>query len=205
MELLERLVALVGGDRPELETEARARRIRLALVATLATAAAAAVFGLAAGVGQFSLAVSNVFSVPMVVLFSGVAALPGGALAVKLTGAELGGTDLLMSLVAAIFTGALVLGASAPVVGLYYLTESTLSGHIGMAAAIVAEVVAIWVFFRAAMTRRAEGVRRRDILVPVTVVAVIQVVCVVQLVGIASPILPETTPFTAGMEGLVAR
>lgn len=205
MELLERLIALIGGERPQLQTEARARRIRLALVATLATAVAAATFGFAAGVGDLSLAVSNVFSVPMVVLFSGVAALPGGALAAKLTGSELGGTDIVMSLVAALLTGALVLGASAPVVGLYYLTESTLSGHIGISAAIIAELVAIWVFFRAAMTRRPEDVRKRDVLVPVLTVAAIQVVCVVQLVGIASPILPETTPFTAGMEGLVLR
>ena len=204
LRMFDQLPTLIGGSRLELDGDGTARRLRLALVATVGTALAAALYGLAAGCTDPQLAVGNLLKVPMVVLMSGVAALPAGLLAAKLTEAEIDFADVVTSLVSANFTGSLVLLAAAPVVALYYLTGSTFSAHIGLAAGILAEIVAVWIFFRAANERRPEESRKRDVFLPLAVTSVIQVVALVQLVGIASPILPEITPLTQGMDGLLA-
>lgn len=58
-------------------------------------------------------------------------------------------------------------------------------------------------FVRAAKERLPDDVSRRDILVPLAVMIAFQLIAAVQLVGIASPILPEVTPFSGGADGLV--
>lgn len=205
MKLLQALQEVIGGSRAELESEGTARQLRLALAATGATALAAALYGVSVAGADPTLAVGNLLKVPMVVVLSTVAALPGGLLAARLTDAQIDTSSIITSLASANFTGSLVLVSAAPVVGLYYLTGSSFSGYLGLGAAFFAEVVAAWVFFRAASKRRPEDVRKRDILLPLLVIMGIQVVTLVQLIGIASPILPEVTPFSHGMEGLVAK
>lgn len=203
MQLLKSLPGLIGGSQVELEREGAARRIRLGIAAAAATALASAVYGLAAGIVEPSLAASNLLKVPLVVVLSAVAALPAGMLAGKLMETDFELTDIVTSLVSANFTGSLVLLAAAPVVALYYLTGSTFSAHIGLAVGILAEIVAIWVFFRAAHERRPEETKRRHIFLPLAVTSLVQLVVLVQLLDIASPILPEITPLTQGMEGLL--
>jgi len=203
MQLLKALPELIGGDEAELEKEGSARRIRLSLAAAAATVLASALFGAAVGLTDGSLLVGNLLKVPMVVVLSALAALPAGMLAGKLTETDMDTSSIVASLASANLSGSLVLLAAAPVVALYYLTGSALSGHLGLAAAFLAEVVAAWIFFRAANERKPEEARKRDILFPLIVIMAVQVVALVQLIGIASPILPEVTPFTHGMDGLV--
>jgi len=203
MELLKALPGLIGGSEVEIEGEGTARRIRLGIAAAAATALASGLYGLSAGIVEPALAAGNLLKVPLVVLLSGVAALPAGLLAAKLMETDFELTDMVTSLVSANFTGSLVLVAGAPVVALYYLTGSMFSAHIGLAVGILAEIVAIWVFFRAAHERRPEGTEKRHIFVPLALTSLVQLVVLVQLLDIASPILPEITLLTQGMDGLL--
>mgnify|MGYP006280030331 CR=1 FL=1 len=205
MRLLAKLPQLIGGKKVDIEEEGSARRIRLALAAAAATALASALFGVAVGCTDTGLLLGNIYKVPMVVILSALAALPAGLLAGKLMETEMDTSHIITSLASANFTGSLVLLAAAPVVALYYLTGSAFSGHIGLAAAFIAEIVAAWIFFRAANERRPEEVKKREIFLPLLVIMSIQVIALVQMIGIASPILPEVTPFSHGFDGLVAK
>jgi hypothetical protein len=60
-------------------------------------------------------------------------------------------------------------------------------------------------FLRAALAGRAVEARRRDVVVPVLVAAGMQVAVMVQLIAMASPILPEQTRFDGGIDQLVER
>jgi hypothetical protein len=203
MNIWKTLLNLIGGNKVEIEEEGSARRVRLSIAATLAAGVAAALFGLAAGSADPSLAINNVYKVPMVILLSAVAALPAGLLSWKLIDVDMRLSDVMTSLISANYTGTLVLLAAAPLVALYYLTGSAFGGHLGLGATLVATAVTIGVFFRAALLRRPEDVSKRQLFVPLAVTGAIQLVALVQLIGIASPILPEVTAVSHGMDGLL--
>lgn len=197
------LFQLTGGKKSAIETDGPARRSRLALQAVLASCVGASIFGLAVGSTDMGLALANLFKLPMVILLSGLAALPGGLLAWRLTDAEIRLTDLLLSLSSAHLTASAVLTAAAPIVALYYLTNSAWSGPLAMGTCFLAIGVGGLAFFKAVRERLPEDVSRRQILVPLLVLLAFQLVALVQLIGIASPILPEITPFSGGADGLV--
>ena len=197
------LIEITGGQQSAIEADGPARRTRLALKATLASSAGAAIFGLAVGRAEWSLALANLLKVPMVIILSVLAALPAGLLSWKLTEADIELTDLLLSLAAGNFTATMVLTAAAPLVALYYLTSSAWGGPLAMGSCLLAVGVGGYAFFRAVKLRLPEDVKRRQILLPLVVVMAFQLIALVQLVGIASPILPEVTPFSGGMDGLV--
>jgi hypothetical protein len=203
MHAITSLIELTGGQKSAIETDGPARRTRLALTATAASCAGAAVFGLAAGSADISLAMANLFKVPMAVVLSALAALPAGLLAWKVTDAKIQVTDLLVSLAAANMTATMVLTAAAPLVALYYVTGSSWASLIAMGACFLAVAVGGFTYFRAVKLRLPDDVTRRQVFVPLAVLIAFQLIALVQLVGIASPILPELTPFSGGADGLV--
>lgn len=202
MHAITSLIELTGGQKSTIEADGPARRTRLALQASAATCVGAALFGLAAGSADVGLALANLLKVPMVIVLSALAALPAGLLAWKLTAADIRLTDLLVSLAAANMTATMVLTAAAPLVALYYLTSSAWGGPLAMGTCFLAIVVGGYAFARAVKLRLPDDVTRRQILVPLAVLMAFQLIALIQLVGIASPILPEVTPFSGGADGL---
>jgi hypothetical protein len=203
MQMLKHLGDYIGGHYSDIEAEGTARQLRLILLAGVATILSTAIYGFAVGCVDQSLAFTNIFKLPMVVLLSGVAALPPGLLAGKLTESRMAPTDITSSLMSANMTGSLVLLSAAPVVALYYLSGSTFSAYIAFGAALAGEFVALWIFFRAAHKRKPKDATWFDVWFPSAVLAVVQIVAIIQLIGIASPILPEMTLLSQGMDGLM--
>lgn len=203
MQLINNLFNLAGGYAVEGEDDGPAKRARLLIQAAIATVVFAAIYGLAAGSTDATLALSNVYKMPMVVLLSALCAVPAGLLTWRLMGARHKATDLLMGLASANFTGTLVLAVLAPVVALYYHTSGYLGGTLAMGTVYLALVVGLVILVRAIAKRVPKGVGRVHVAVPVLVLVGIQLATLVQFIYIASPILPEITVFDGGMDAIV--
>lgn len=194
------LLDLVCGRALPDAAEGRARRLELVASALLASIVFAALWGLAAGSHSTSLALANLYKVPMVVLLSAVCAVPAGMLAYKLVGPPCRGTDLLVAFAGGIFAGTLVLAVLAPILALYYHTSAWAGPMLGIATTFAALGVGGLIFVRAAFRRAALGPRRASIAIPVTVFLGLQLAAMLQLVALASPIFPEHTVFSKGVD-----
>lgn len=199
------LFNLVSGQVLPSEDEGPAQRARIVVGATLAAGGFAALYGLAAGSTDLSLALSNVYKLPMVVLLSALCAVPAGLLAWKLMGGQSRAGSLLVALAASNFSGTLVLAAMAPIVALYYHSSAHLGGTLAMGAAYGALGVAVLVLVRAIRQRAGEGADRWTVGVPAVVLLGLQLACLVQFITLASPILPELTVFDGGMDAILTR
>lgn len=187
------------------EEDGRARRAQLIASALLGSLVAAALWGLAAGSSSLSLALANLYKVPMVVLLSVLSAVPAGLLAWKLTGSELRASDLLLSFATSVLAGTLVMAALAPLVALYYHTSAWAGPTLGLASTSAALLVATLTFFRGVGRRRPPAASRASAWVPAAVVLGMQVATLLQFIAVASPILPEVTPFDGGIDRIMGR
>ena len=109
------LLDLARGRTPDSEASS-SRTLQLAAAALLMALGFGALWGLAAGSSSWPQALSNLWKVPMVVLFSALTAIPGGLLTWKLAGAPGRPADLLAQFAASIFAGTLVMAVLAPLV-----------------------------------------------------------------------------------------
>src|SRR5688572_19771100 len=114
------LLNLACGKSLSEEEDVKSRRLQMIVAGLLPALGFGALWGLAAGSQVPGQAVANLYKVPMVVLFSSLAAAPAGMLAWKLTGANGRGTDLMLSFVTGVFSGTLVMAVVSPLVALYY-------------------------------------------------------------------------------------
>jgi hypothetical protein len=199
------LLDLVCGKPLGEADSGRARRLSIVVSALLTSLVFAALWGAAAGSRIPSLAVANLYKVPMVVLISAVGALPAGLLTWKLAGAPGRATDLMVAFTGGTFAATLVLAVLSPLVALYYHSSIWAGPMLGQGSAILALVVGFVIFVRSmigrAMADAGEGGPSRKILaLPVAVLAVVQVAMLVQLIALASPILPERTIFSHGID-----
>lgn len=199
------LLDLVCGKPLGEADSGRARRLSIVVSALLTSLVFAALWGAAAGSRIPSLAVANLYKVPMVVLISAVGALPAGLLTWKLAGAPGRATDLMVAFTGGTFAATLVLAVLSPLVALYYHSSIWAGPMLGQGSAILALVVGFAIFVRSVVGRAladaAEGGPSRKILaLPVAVLAVVQVAMLVQLIALASPILPERTIFSHGID-----
>lgn len=199
-----KLFDLAGGAPLPEEADGPAHRIRLMTAALLAACGLAAIYGLAAGSTDIGLAVSNLYKMPMVVVLSALAAIPAALVAWKLTGAVTRATDLLMGLAAGNLTGTLVLAVLAPVVALYYHTSGWLGGTLALGAAALAMLVGVVTMLRGVASRIPEGASNGAVAIPVMVMVAMQLAVMVQLIYVASPILPEITVFDGGMDAVLS-
>jgi hypothetical protein len=173
-----------------------AQRVRLAATAALSSLGFAAAWGVAAGATDPTLALSNAAKVPMVVLFSTLAAVPAGMLAHRLSGSTESTRGMLLSFSGCVFVGTLVAAVLAPLVAVYYLTSAWAGPYLGMGSAFLAVGVAGLLFLRGAL--RSEDRRAR--LIPKLVIAAVTLGVMPQFIHLASPILPEHTPFDEGID-----
>jgi hypothetical protein len=180
-----------------------AGRTRFTLAAGLGALFLAALWGLAAGSASLGLALTNAYKLPMVVLLSSLCAVPAGVLALKLCGKPLGVRDLLLSFATAVFAGCLALAVLSPLVALYYNTSAWAGPYLGIGSAVLAIVVSVASFVRAAVARVEPGSKREIVAIPIVVMTFMQLASLLQLIALASPILPETTVFDSGIDHVV--
>ncbi|MCB9675196.1 MAG: hypothetical protein H6737_08765 [Alphaproteobacteria bacterium] len=191
------LFELVGGRWP-MEEQGTAERLQMAIRAAGAAVLFAAVYGLAAGSTDMALALGNLWKLPMLVVLSTLCSLPAGLLAWKLSGASDGASKLVVGVAAGNFAATLVLAALSPLVALYYNSSAYWGGPLAMGTVALALVVGLFSAWR--LMLRAGSAR-----LPFGVLAVVQMLALLQFTHIASPILPEQTFFDLGVDGLVDR
>lgn len=203
MQTVRTLFDLAGG-RPLPEAEdGPARRVQLMLLAVVATMVLAALYGLAAGSTQAALAVANLYKLPMILVLSGLCAVPAGLVAWKLSGAAYRATDLLLGLASGNLAAALVLAVLSPLVALYYHTSGFLGGVLAVGASAGALAVGLAVLLRTIWTRVAKEHRTLALAIPVAVVVFMQLATLVQLIFVAAPIIPEVTVFDGGLDSML--
>ncbi len=198
------LLQMITG-RPVEQGEGRSRRLQLMLTAGLLSLVFAALWGLAVGSASLGLAVANIYKVPMIILLSTLCTAPAGLLALRISGADYRASDLMFSFVTAVFSGSLVMGVLSPLVALYYHTSAWAGPFLGMGSSFLALIVAGFVFVRATQRRRKPDAMPNSLALPTIVVLVMNAACLLQLVALASPILPEATIFEGGVDSVIAR
>jgi len=209
------LFQLVGGRWPA-EHQGSAERLQMAIRATGAAVVLAAGYGLAAGSTDLMLAAGNAWKVPMIVVLSGLTALPAGLLAFKVLGGESGASKLVVSAAAGNFTATLVLASLAPLVALYYNSTAFWGAPLAMATCALAVTVGLFSAGRLmhrmqarpapideAETTAVDRPRRLTMAIPFVVLATTQLLALLQFTSLASPLLPEQTFFDKGVDALV--
>jgi len=178
----------------------RARRLELIIVALLASLVFAAAWGAAAGSRNAVLATANLYKVPMVILLSSVFAAPAGLLAWRLSGAAMRGTDLALGFAGSVFGGTLILAVLAPLVALYYHSSAWAGPTLGVGSAFLALGVGTIMFVRGVVKRMPAGAGMHGALFPAFVIVAMQLATLLQLASVVSPIFPERTPFSGGID-----
>ncbi|MDH5672664.1 MAG: hypothetical protein OEZ06_10975 [Myxococcales bacterium] len=202
MNLLGELVEMMGGRHRPSE-KLRSRPAQLAVGAALASLAFAAVWGLAAGAGQVSLALQNVYKVPLVVLLSSLVAAPAGLLTLKLWAPGYEGRSMLLSFAVATFSGTLVLAVVSPLLALYFHSSAWAGPMLGVGSVVLALLVAVVVFIRGSLARIPEGVSKAGTLVAALSFMAMQLAVMMQLIALAAPILTDSALFTGGIDQVV--
>lgn len=177
------LIDIACGRPIPAEDAGRSRRLQLVVFSLLASLAFAAAWGLAAGSRSTGLAVANLYKVPMVVLMSCAFAAPAGLLAWRLSGTRVRGSDLALGFTGGVFGGTLVLAVLAPLVALYYHSSAWAGPLLGIGSVALALLTG-------------------TVLLPVTVTLGMQLLTLLQLAALASPIFPERTTFSGGIDHL---
>lgn len=178
-----------------------ARQRQLILSALLLSLGFAAIYGLAAGSRSLPLALANLYKLPMIVLISTVCAVPAGTLAWKLSGTSASLSDVFVRHAGAVLAGTAVLCVLAPLLAVYYQTSSWAGPLMAMGVSSLAVCVALIQGVRKTIESRSEGESRAAALVPLAVLAFVQLATMLQLVALASPIVPEVTGFEGGLDG----
>lgn len=194
------LLDIARGGTPDSEASS-ARTLQLAAAGLLMALGFGALWGLAAGSSSWTQALANVWKVPMVVLFAALTAIPGGLLTWKLAGAPGRASDLLVQFAASIFAGTLAMAVLAPLVALYYHSSSFAGPMLALGSTCIALLVATSVFVRGAF--KSVSVDKGALILPVFAFVALHMGALLQLIALASPILPEVTVFDAGVDGLV--
>jgi len=162
----------------------------------------AAVWGLAAGAGSPSLALANLYKVPMVVTLSTLVALPAILTTRHLLDLRPSPLDVIAALTKSLFRASLVLLSFAPLVAVYAYTSqwfSPILAQISGGLAILCGALSLH-----AQLVRLEGTRPR--LLVLTAVSVVALgLALLQLIAIATPILSVPTVFGAGIDGVVSQ
>lgn len=194
------LIDIACGRPIPAEDSGRSRRLQLVVLALLASLVFAAAWGLAAGSRSAGLAIANLYKVPMVVLMSCAFAAPAGLLAWRLSGTRVRGSDLALGFAGGVFGGTLVLAVLAPLVALYYHSSAWAGPVLGFGSAALALLTGTIMFVRGVVRRLEPGTQKRTVFLPVAVTLAMQLLTLLQLAALASPIFPERTAFSGGID-----
>ncbi len=196
------LLDIACGRPIRAEDAGRARRMQLVVFALLFSLLFAGAWGFVVGSRSAGLAIANLYKVPMVVLLSCAFAAPAGVLAWRLSGAAVRGSDLALGFAGSVFGGTLVLAVLAPIVALYYHSSAWAGPVLGIGSAMVALLTGLVMFVRGVVRRLEPNAKKSAVLLPVAVTLAMQLATLLQLASLASPILPERTVFSGGIDHL---
>lgn len=196
---------LVDGQPHPEEAEGEAHALQLAIRGGVASLVFSSVYGAAAGCTDPSIAAANLVKLPVVVVLGVACAMPLGLLTWKVFGQGTRLSSVAVSVTTGVFTGTLVLACAAPLIALYYLTTDFAGAPLTLGIVAIAMVGGVWNAFRAALSRRPEDVPRGRVLIPMGTMLAALLFALLQLVHLASPILPEETAFDRGIEGILGR
>lgn len=185
------------------EDSGPSRRLQLVVLAFLASLLFAAAWGAAAGSQATTLAIANLYKVPMVILLSSAFAAPAGLLAWRLSGSPVRGSDLALGFSGGVFGGTLVLAVLAPLVALYYHSSAWGGPLLGLASAGLALFAGTIMFVRGTIKRRPAGATKTSTMIPIVVTVAMQLLTLLQLAAIAAPIFPEQTPLSGGIDHII--
>jgi hypothetical protein len=192
---------LACGRAPGEADGAPARRAQLALAALFASLVMSALWGAAAGSAVPSLALMNLYKLPLIVVLAGVGAVPAGLLAWKLSGAEARARELLHGYALAMFLGTMVMLVLSPLVALYYHSSASVGPVVAVGSVLLAIVAGTITFVR--NVRRTMTAERQAGPIIASVVLVGAFAATLwQLVAVLAPILPEHTLFSGGIDAL---
>jgi hypothetical protein len=204
MQTFTTLVGLLAGSDADIDTPlGHSRRLFLGVTAALSSIAFAALWGLAAGGVHAANAFTNLVSVPMLLLVSGLASLPAIVLLWKLAGT--GGArarDLMVAYAVALFGGTLVLAVLAPLVALYQHSSSWFGPVVASGSCIVAFVTGAALLVRVLWRLTGGAIAKRALVLPVLGIFVLQGASLAQLASIVPPLMETRTPFGRGIDAL---
>jgi hypothetical protein len=178
------------------------RRGQLSLSAMAASIAMAALWGAAAGSSVPSLALENLYKLPLIVVLSAVGAVPAGLLAWKLVRAARPARELLLAYASSIFLGCAILLVLSPLVALYYHSSEWAGPFVATGSVFFGLVVGIGTFVRTLWRSSSEEGPSWRTIVPAVVVVVTFALTLSQLIATFAPILPEQTAFGLGIDAL---
>lgn len=202
MQTLMTVFHLACGRAPAEEDSSPARRAQLALAALFASLCMSALWGGAAGSAVPSIALMNLYKLPLIVLFSAIGAVPAGLLAWKLAGAEARARELLYGYALAVFLGTMVMLVLAPLVALYYHSSARVGPVVALGSVLLALVAGTISFVRS-VRRTLNGARFTAGPIVASIVLVAAFAATLwQLVAVLAPILPEHTLFSGGIDAL---
>ncbi|MCP4501526.1 MAG: hypothetical protein GY822_16330 [Deltaproteobacteria bacterium] len=206
-ENLSRLFVMTFQGSGDDEQPSSAERLQLIVLALGAALACGAVWGLGAGSSALSLALANVWKVPLVLLMSVATALPASVLAFKIFGAKASPSEVTLPIATGVFAGCAMLATLAPLVGIFYLTSTQAGPLVAMGTVALGLSTGIFV-----MTRNTVRIAKRESknaigsrLIPVVLFCVLQLATLMQCVHLTNGMLPEQTFFDDGIDGLVKR
>lgn len=184
----------------ELSKPARVLLIAASLVAAIALSG---LWGLAATSTSLAAAGGNVVKVPILILGSGLAAIPLVVVLWKLVGPPQSSvTSLLLAYAVALFGGALLLAVTAPIVAIYQYSSSFAGPSIAHLSAVVAFVGFALLFVRALRRVSQPGTSKWKLAMPATALLVVQMLAMAQLASATSPVFKERTWFGRGVDGM---
>ncbi|HEX3595302.1 MAG TPA: hypothetical protein VHU80_09380 [Polyangiaceae bacterium] len=185
-----------------VERAAAARRVQSLVRRAGLTLAMAAVWGFAAGSAKPMLALLDVYKVPMVLSLSLVVALPAVLVARRLLGLAMSPVALLTAIVTGLERGALVLIAFAPLLAVYAYTSHWVSPVLAQWSAGLALLCGLG----SLVSELVQLPGSKGALVVLSLVTAVMLgLSLVQLISLATPVLPVHTVFGAGIDGMMHR
>lgn len=197
------LFDLLTGTPGRRERIGEAHTLQLAARALGGSLVLVALYGAAAGCTDPMLIWQNPLKLPMVVVLAMACSLPMGGLAWKLIGRGTRLSDLVISVTSGVFTATVVLACAAPLIALYYLTTEHVGGVLVTVFCALGAGLGLTNGLRSAFARRPEGVGLAAVAIPQVVTAIAMLAALLQLVHLASPIIPERTVWDGGVEQMM--
>jgi hypothetical protein len=183
-----------------LERVERSRQQHELILKSLTTLGFGAIWGLAAGSAVPTLALANVYKVPMVIALSVVVALPGVLVARHLLKLEISVQALCAAIVTSLHRSTLVLLGFAPLLGVYAYTSQWVAPWLAQGSALLAMVCG-------AFSLRSELARLEAPRGPLLLLGFVALVALglslLQLITLATPVLTLPTAFGHGIDGVL--
>ncbi|AKU99620.1 hypothetical protein AKJ09_06284 [Labilithrix luteola] len=189
------------GPQGNVPSLGRAERLLLASIAMLGALACAAGWGALVGVASGHAATDAVLA-PVLLLASGLTALPLTLFVARVFGRGLRISDLLLAYGTGAFAGGAALLLVAPLVSLYQHSSTLVGGNIGSASALFGVLFGGFVFVRTLGKLADTPEARRSLIAPTLLLLVLQALGIAQLASVMPPLFEHRTTIGHGVDAL---